>query len=157
MSKISNALRWITNILQEERIPHQVVGGLAARAHGAKRPVLDIDYYIPESGLPKLLLRVEAYITRYPERYVSDLFDVILMVLEFEGQVIELCVAEGAKIFCSEERRWVPEKIDFSDSIKMEVEGVAVPVIPRKRLIRYKRILSRAVDLQDIEEIKGIG
>ena len=153
MSKILNALRWITNLLDEEGIPYQVVGGLAARAYGALRPIIDIDFYIPESGLSKLLPRVEKYVTRHPQRYISDLFDVIFMALEFEGQEIELSIAEGAKIFNSKEKRWVSEKIDFNDSNYLEIEGVLVPVIPLDRLIRYKRILARAVDLQDIEEI----
>jgi hypothetical protein len=153
MSKILNALRWITNILDEEGIPYQVVGGLAARAYGAMRPIIDIDFYIPESGLSKLLPRVEKCVTRHPQRYISDLFDVIFMALEFEGQEIELSIAERAKIFNSKEKRWVPEKIDFNDSNYLEIEGVLVPVMPLDRLIRYKKILARAVDLQDIEEI----
>ena len=98
MSKILNALRWITNILDEEGIPYQVVGGLAARAYGAMRPIIDIDFYIPESELSKLLPRVDKYVIRHPQRYISDLFDVIFMALEFEGQEIELSIAEGAKI-----------------------------------------------------------
>lgn len=155
MSRLSNTLTWITIILREERIPYQVVGGLAARAYGAMRPMLDIDIYLSESGLPKLLPRVEAYIIRPPARYISDLFDVNFLVLDFEGQEIELCMAEGAKIFDSKNNRWVANKIDFNDSTELSIEGVIVSVIPLVRLIQYKNILGRDVDLQDIEEIQG--
>ncbi len=154
MSKISNSLKWITGILIEEEIPYQIVGGLAARAYGARRPLIDIDLYIPKWGLSKILPRVEKYVTRLPEHYLSDLFDITFMALEFEGQQIELGVAEGAKIFDTKENHWIPEKIDFNDSNNIEVEGVVVRVIPLDRLIKYKKILSRPVDLKDIEEIR---
>jgi hypothetical protein len=44
--------------------------------------------------------------------------------------------------------------IDFSDSCLLKVEGVDVPVIPLKRLIEYKKILARDVDLEDIRGIR---
>ncbi len=153
MSKLANALRWITTILEEERIHYEVVGGLAARAYGATRPILDIDLHIQEAGLSKILPRVAAYVTRPPGRFVSDLFDITLMALDFEGQEIELGVADDARIFDTKGNRWVPEKVNFDDSTRMEVEGVLVRVIPLERLIEYKKILARGVDLQDIEEM----
>ena len=45
--KVGAALAWIVEILERHGVPYQVVGGLAARAHGAERPIVDIDLYVP--------------------------------------------------------------------------------------------------------------
>jgi hypothetical protein len=153
VDNISNALTWITEILNKEGVSHQMVGGLAARAYGATRSVLDIDLYIPKSGLSKILPHVSAYTLQGPERFTSDLWDVDLLTLEFEGQEIGINVAEDAKIFDSISGSWISAEIDFSDFCLLEVEGVDVPVMPVERLIKYKTVLARDVDLQDIKEI----
>ncbi len=155
MIRLSDALRWITRLFEEEGIPYQVVGGVAARAYGSKRPVLDIDIYIPEAGLFRLLPRVRTHLTRPPARYKSDLFDVNLTVLNYGDREIELCTAEGARLFDSKMNRWVPHTIHFNESTRRPVEGVPVPLIPLGRLIEYKNLLGRPVDLQDIEEMSA--
>jgi len=154
MANVSKALAWITDILSKEGVSYQLVGGLAARAYGSTRSVLDIDLYIPRSDLSKILPHVSAYAVQGPTRFVSDLWDVDLLTVEFKGQEIGINVAEDAKIFDSIGGRWISTEIDFSDFCLLKVEGVDVPVMPLERLIKYKRILARDVDLQDIKEIQ---
>lgn len=86
MADVSKALAWITDIFRKEGVPHQLIGGLAARAYGATRSVLDIDLCIPKSGLPKILPHVRAYAVQGPTRFTSDLWDIDLLTLELEGQ-----------------------------------------------------------------------
>jgi hypothetical protein len=45
--KISQALNWIVSLLNRHHIPYQIVGGLAAKAYGARRALVDIDMYVP--------------------------------------------------------------------------------------------------------------
>lgn len=53
--RIASALAWIAGRLRELEVPFQVVGGLAALAHGASRDLADIDVYVPEGALERLL------------------------------------------------------------------------------------------------------
>ena len=54
--RITQALRWMVGIFSSVSAPYQLVGGCAARAYGATRPVHDIDVYVP-GRLHRLLRR----------------------------------------------------------------------------------------------------
>lgn len=152
MGELTEALRWITGMLTAEKITYQIVGGLAARGYGATRPIHDIDLFISESGLSRLYKRVEQHVLKPPERRQNEHFDLTRMVIEYKGQDIDIGVVEGAMIFSTEQGRWVPRMVALDDYTVLSIEGVTVPVIPLSRLLAYKRILGRDVDLQDIQE-----
>lgn len=59
--RIERALAWITQTLRRHEVSYQVVGGLAARAYGAHRPLLDIDIYVPFDRAASLLEEVRPY------------------------------------------------------------------------------------------------
>lgn len=75
------------------------------------------------------------------------------MRLNNMNQQIELCDADTAKYFDSKANQWRKEKIDFSKSVKMELHGIRLPVMPKQNLIKYKNRLNREVDQIDIDEI----
>ncbi len=44
--KIGQALGWIVSLLNRYSISYQICGGMAAKAYGATRPLVDIDIYM---------------------------------------------------------------------------------------------------------------
>ena len=53
--KVVNALAWIKEILEGQKVPDQIVWGLAANIHGGQRPVADIDVYVPPEAVSKIM------------------------------------------------------------------------------------------------------
>jgi hypothetical protein len=122
---------------------------------GAPRPVADIDFYIPGERFPDLVAAAGEYVTAGPKHVVSEHWDITFMKLEYAGQPIEVGSADRVRIFSRPEGKWVPERVDLGDAEVMEVFGRPVPVMTRDRLLAYKRVLQRPVDLVDIRELEA--
>lgn len=151
------ALRWIVGVLERRDVPFQVVGGLAARAYGAARPLVDIDLYIPAVKVEAVLEAVRPHVTRPPTRHRDAHWDLVFMQLEYAGRTIEIGVADDARYRDVRAGRWRHADIDFEAADARDVFGVRVPVMARDRLIAYKRRLGRAVDRADVEALTGGG
>ena len=151
--KVAHALRWIADTLREKDIPFQVVGGLAARAYGATRPLADIDLYVPGACFPDLLPEIDTYLTFGPEPYTDDLWDLTWMALDYHGQKIEIGDGEQVRIFDRRTKLWIDASVDFESVVTKSIFGLDVPVMPKDRLIAYKRCLDRPVDRVDLAAI----
>lgn len=75
MSNLKAALIWITDILKKHSVPFQITGGLAARAYGATRPIIDIDIDIPEDKFDIIKNEVSSFITYGPDQFKSKTWD----------------------------------------------------------------------------------
>ena|SRR3990167_3035862 len=153
MRDTKTSLLWIINILQELNIPFQMTGGLAAKAYGATRDLLDIDIDIPEEQFEKLKIKVKEFIIFGPAHFKEKPWDLLLMTLNHQGQEIDLGGAYQTKIFDHSTGEWHKLVTDFTKSTPISIFDLTVPVIPREDLIAYKKILARPVDLTDIEDI----
>jgi hypothetical protein len=153
MSREARALRWIVGLLEELEVPFQVVGGLAAGAYGATRPLADLDFYVPTRCLLIVAEAADSRLVRAPEHHRDEDWDITFMALEHEGQRIELGGADGARYFDRGAGHWRDVEIDFEASARREVLGIEIPVMPCEKLIAYKRALDREVDRQDLREI----
>lgn len=151
MRNTKEALIWITNILQKQKIPFQITGGLAARAYGSKRKLADIDIDIPEDSFVKIRDDVSPYIIFGPVQYKSKRWDLFLMTLNYNGQEIDLSGAYKTKIYSIQDKVWTTQSTDLSKSNQVSIYGVDLPVVSRDELIAYKKILARRVDLLDLE------
>lgn len=149
----SEALRWIIELLEGLDIPFQAVGGLAARAYGATRPLVDLDFYVPTGRLSDIATAASTHVVRPPAHHRDDDWDITFMALEYAGFRVELGGADEARYFDRGSGRWESAAIDFDGAMRREILGVVVPLMPRRKLIAYKKALDRAVDRLDLEEI----
>lgn len=153
------ALAWITRLLAERHIPFQAVGGLAARAWGATRPLADLDFYVPTARLAEIAGVIAgsgaAHIIREPESYRDASWDLTFLAIDHRGQKIELGGADGAKYFDRGVHCWRDAAIDFEASVPRSLNGIEFPVMPLADLVAYKRALHRPVDLLDLAELAG--
>jgi hypothetical protein len=157
MRDTRTSLKWITDILKELKIPFQIAGGLAAIAYGSNRELIDIDIDIPEDKFDVLNIRVNDFIVSGPSRVKDEQWDLLLMTLNHYGQVIDISGAHQTKIFNKKTHEWHQISTNFSKTELIEILGVKIPVIPREELLGYKKILSRSVDLVDVEAIETKG
>lgn len=150
--QVKNALIWIQSILERADVPYQIVGGLAAYIYGAKRPIADIDLYIPRDDAAKLEDELKPFISKPLTHYLEGERDLEYFQLIYQDQKIEIGLVPGVKIK-QKEGGWVNQTIDFTTSVMSEFEGARVPLMPKAQLIEYKTLLARDVDLFDIQGI----
>ena len=133
-----NSLDWIINKLSG--IDYQITGGLAANLYGSGRDVYDIDIEVHDADVYKVYEVCKDYVIYGPERYMDEHFDLLLMTLEYGGQLIDVCGIDSMSI------RGESQEIDLGSAV--EVDGYRVVCLGD--LIEYKRLLGREVDLIDI-------
>lgn len=152
--KISQSLNWIVSILNRHQIPYQIIGGLAAKAYGAKRPLVDIDLYAQLDEAQAALEEMKPNVIRNPSPYRSTSWDVTYMALDYCGVLIEIGDSStNPRIYNQLGQCWEPLLFDFTKSTLMNLYDVEVTVMPKDELIRYKAMLNREVDLLDIQQI----
>jgi hypothetical protein len=156
MDKTEAAFRWIHQQLTERNIPFVVGGGFAVRLFGGSRPIYDIDLDIPEDRFKDLLPAVQPYIVEGPQRFKDELFDVVLLTLDYQGQLIDITGAESIRIFDKKEQRWRDDPTDFQAVETREAYELPVQVQRPDLLVRYKRWIARPTDLQDVEELERL-
>ena len=86
------ALAWLVKLLDRHAVPYQIVGGLAAHAYGATRPVVDVDLYLPFDRGQLILAEIQPYIVRQPLPHHSELWDLVYLALVYEDVYIEIGV-----------------------------------------------------------------
>jgi hypothetical protein len=153
MSDLAHTLRWIVELLRNLDMPFQAAGGLAAKAYGAQRPLVDLDFYVPSPRLADIARAAAAYLVRPPSRHRDESWDIEFMKIEYGGHEVEFGGADGARFFDRLSGSWSDADIDFGASVRRDVAGVSIPVMPVSRLVAYKRALDREVDRQDLAEI----
>ncbi len=148
------ALLWLVSLLNRHNLPYQIVGGLAAQAYGATRPLVDIDLYIPLHRAQAALAEMRPFLVREPLPHLSASWDLVYLALDFHGVPIEIGDSStNPRFFNRVDGCWEPQVIDYAASRIVTLYGVEVAVMPRDELLRYKAMLDREVDHLDIGEI----
>ncbi len=150
----TEALRWLVSLVNRHQIPYQIVGGLAAMAYGATRPLVDIDLYIPFERAQAALEEMRPFIVREPLPHRSESWNLIYLALDYYGVYIEIGDSSTNPQFYNRvDGRWEPQIIDYAASTIVEMNGIEVAVMPRDELVRYKAMLDRDVDHIDIGQM----
>lgn len=148
------ALHWIINILNKINVPFQIAGGLAANIYGSNRPLEDIDIDIPEEFFSQIKDEVKDFITYGPSQFKDGTWDLMLITLNYNGQLIDLSGASNTRIFNKNTQNWQLCRVDFSKAVIKKCFNIDLPVIAKDELLFYKKIIARPVDLVDIEQIE---
>lgn len=93
------------------------------------------------------------YVSKPARRYREEGWDLEYVQFMYRTVKVEVGNAEGARIFDAGSGQWVALHIDFAQTCYAEVLGVEVPLMKVEDLIRYKKILDRPVDREDIVEV----
>jgi hypothetical protein len=155
VSKAERAFHWIVDILQHRNIPFQISGGLAARVYGSTRPLNDIDIDVPDERLEEIVPDVREWIQLGPLHLVDERWDLQLMVLNYNGQPIDVCGARAVKICDVRDGVWKNSPADLSTAQVHEVFGIRVPVAERRFLADYKQMLAGEHQVEDVRAIRA--
>lgn len=149
-----NALKWIIEIIKDQRVPYRISGGFAANYHGTTRKLADIDIDLSKEGFEEVIASVSPYhLVSGPERYKDKHWNCQLATLDYKGQKIDLMVADDALIYNAETGMWEKYPWDCESYDFGMVDHALYRMIPKVVLIKYKDILRREVDLLDVREL----
>jgi hypothetical protein len=144
----------MTDMLERRGIPYQVTGGVAAKLYGSQRDVNDIDLELPNERLAELVPDTAPYIVQGPERLKDGWWDVDILVLEYKGQLLDVCGLDDVRIFDTQAGRgWVEAPSDLSRAELHVICGKKVPVVARAMLADYKKLLFGDHQRQDVEAV----
>lgn len=141
-------------------IPYQISGGLAARAYGATRPLVDIDLDASLQESPQrqaFLDEIRPYLIREWGPHLSASWDIIYLALNYRGMHIEIGEASAhRRIYNRRDGCWEDRRLNVAVSTHMHLYGVDVTVMPQDELLTYKAVLDRDVDRLDIAQLTAI-
>ena len=146
-------LELIVRRLRGNHIPFQITGGLAAKAYGVKRPLYDIDIDIYKRDIPRVRKLFKHFIKKDFYHLQVENFDIYLMTLKINGVNVDISQAEESYVIG---KSGIKTKIetDLSKVELIEIDDLELPIQNKKVLIKYKKILSRDVDLEDVTQIR---
>jgi hypothetical protein len=122
-----------------------VVGGWAVAAHGHPRGTKDFDLFV--NPTTENSHRVFAALVRFG----APMHDLQPADLATPNLVFQVGVAAGARIGITSDIDGVSYEQALIDALQVQFEGVVVPVIGRRALIRNKRATGRAQDAVDTD------
>ncbi len=119
------------------------------------RELADIDIEVADTDIEKISNDVKDFITYGPALYRDDNWELKLMTLEYQGQEIDITSSEGV-LFNQITKNWESYLGSLTDVAFHNLFGKKVPLETKDALIAYKLKLGRAVDQQDVQQLKGM-
>lgn len=153
--KTINALHWIIEILNKNKIDYQISGGFAGRIFGSKRELHDIDIDISKKDFNKILPEISDYIIYGPNHYIDAKWNLELITLNYNGQEIDISDSDNVLISNKERTKWISFLTDFSKTLEIDLNGINIKVINPNDFMEYKKELDGEHQIEDIEAVKN--
>jgi hypothetical protein len=131
-------------------VPYRAVGGLAARASGARRPLTDMDVHAPFDLTADLLQEARPLVTW------GRSIGWNLGYNPLEGRSPRATdrarrLLGRSPVFQRQGRgRWEKQRADLANATNVGIFGAEIEVVPKDALIRYRSPLGREVNLFDV-------
>ncbi|WP_386082702.1 hypothetical protein ACFIOZ_05580 [Vreelandella sp. F11] len=148
------AAQWIVGLLRDRSIPFLICGGLAAKGYGSERELNDIDLFVPGEHFSSVVQAGQEFISKAAAHRQEEGWDLTYVQFKYHGIKVEVGSADSPHIFDAGKETWAPLDIDFSRYATVHLLGLELPLMLKEDLIRYKTLLSRPVDIQDVRAIR---
>lgn len=136
-------------LLSEEDAKFIVVGAYALAAHGFPRATGDIDIWInPEINNARKVMNAL-------KRFGCPLFELSIDDLLTKGTIFQIGVAPR-RIDIITSIDGVEFNEAWDDCIKLQVEGIQIPILSLDKLIKNKESSGREKDTLDLKNLKRI-
>ena len=152
MKNTEAAFHWITDILEKNKIPYKISGGMAAKIYGVTRELADIDIEIKNKHITVVSELVKPYLAFGPTNYKDEFWELELMTLTYLEQDIDIS-GSPAKIYNKTSKQWENCPGTLENIEILEIYEKKVPVESLDSLIAYKKILNREVDKEDVRQL----
>ena len=146
-------LKKIVGVLSKNHVKFQISGGLAAIFYGGKRPLYDIDIEVYKKDIPKIRKVFKKYIIKDFYNFKDKNFNIWLITLKINNISINISPVERCFLGKVGKKKVLINASNLSKTKIIYLDGIKIPVIKKKELINYKKILSRKTDIIDIKQI----
>lgn len=150
--KQHRALSYLSGKLQMHGVPFVIIGGLAAIAWGAKRQLADIDILVNSKDFIRVSDLFYHELRVRPRHYTKNNWDIQQFILEINETTVDVC--DGDRLFFYKDNIKHKLRNNINNPVIREICGLNVPVVPLAELVRYKRLIARPVDLEDLSYIE---
>ncbi len=145
-------LKFLVEILGQHNIQYQFTGGLAGNVYGSTWPLHDIDLEVAQNDIGRVADILQDYTVRPLSRFVDEEFDLMLLGLRINQVDVEINQVEDAWIFTNGIRTQL--NTDLSRKNKMNFLNLELYVQPLEDIIKYKNLLGRQADINDLMKLK---
>lgn len=150
-----NSLQWLLGIFEAHKVPYQISGGLAAHLYGANRPLNDIDVEISETRFAEILPDIQQFVVYGPDHFKDEKWDCQLIVLNYEGQKINIGGSDSLMVSNKEGTAWMPaQKLPYNTLDVNIHDMLTVKVMHPRELLELKKELNGEHQQVDIDAIQ---
>lgn len=151
---VFKTLKTLSEYFVEQKISYQITGGLAACIYGAERPLYDIDIEIDAKDMAAVRDGLRQYVAKDIHHFQDDNFDLFMMTLDIDGIPVDISQTEPI-LHRLTGGEWQRLDARLDNANLMDVGGLQLPVVAKADLLRYKSIVKRSTDIDDIRQIRG--